>query len=246
MSPPDRFLITCEHGGNRIPFRYRRLFQGHEALLDSHRGYDAGALAVASDLAAALRAPLFKSTVSRLLIDLNRSPGHARLYSDITRATPPAMREEIRRRHYLPYRQRVEEWIESVVSKGERVVHISSHSFTPVLDGEVRKADVGLLYDPARPGELDLCRCWGKALKQLAPALRVRRNYPYRGKSDGLTRWLRQRFPAPSYVGIELEINHQWALRGGAAWLDLRRKLRQSLALCADGLRATSTSRAAA
>lgn len=236
MRRTDRFLITCEHGGNRIPSRYRHLFHGHEALLASHRGHDPGALAMASDLAAALHAPLFKSTVSRLLIDLNRSPGHSRLYSEITRATPLAMREEIRRRHYLPYRRRVEAWIEGAVNHGQRVIHISSHSFTPVLAGEVRNADVGLLYDPARPGELELCRRWRTALKEIDPALRIRRNYPYEGKSDGLTRWLRWRFPAEAYVGIELEINHQWALQGGAAWFALRRKVLQALALCANGI----------
>lgn len=236
MSPSDRFLITCEHGGNRIPSRYRRLFQGHEALLASHRGYDPGALAMASDLAAALQAPLFKSTISRLLIDLNRSLGHPGLYSEITRATAPAMRDEVCRRHYLPYRQGVEEWIEGAVQNGHRVIHISCHSFTPVLDGAVRNADIGLLYDPARPGELDLCRRWRNALKEIDPALRVRRNYPYQGRSDGLTRWLRRRFAAEYYVGIELEINQQWALQGGAAWSELRRKAMQAFSIGADVL----------
>src|ERR1700739_839489 len=40
----DTFIITCEHGGNRIPVPYRRLFRGQRALLDSHRGYDPGSL----------------------------------------------------------------------------------------------------------------------------------------------------------------------------------------------------------
>ena len=31
-------VITCEHGGNRIPAPYRDLFHAHQALLDSHRG----------------------------------------------------------------------------------------------------------------------------------------------------------------------------------------------------------------
>ena len=72
----DSFLITCEHGGNRVPAPYRRLFRGRRALLDSHRGYDPGALVMARALAAAFTAPLVTSTVSRLLIDLNRSTGH--------------------------------------------------------------------------------------------------------------------------------------------------------------------------
>jgi len=71
----DAFIITCEHGGNRIPASYRQLFRGQRALLDSHRGYDPGALVMATTLAGTFRAPLVASTTSRLLIDLNRSMG---------------------------------------------------------------------------------------------------------------------------------------------------------------------------
>jgi hypothetical protein len=81
----DAFIITCEHGGNRIPTPYRLLFRGQGALLDSHRGYDPGSLVMAKALASACRAPLVASTTSRLLIDLNRSIGHPQLFSAVTR-----------------------------------------------------------------------------------------------------------------------------------------------------------------
>ena len=35
-------VITCEHGGNRIPVLYRDLFHGQQQQLESHRGYDPG------------------------------------------------------------------------------------------------------------------------------------------------------------------------------------------------------------
>ena len=230
----DTFLITCEHGGSRVPERYRCLFAGHEELLRTHRGYDPGALALARQLAGALDAPLFLSTVSRLVIDLNRSVGHPRLYSEATRPAPPAVRREILLRHYLPYRARVEDWIAKQVGQGRRVVHISSHSFTPVLAGEVRNADVGLLYDPARRGEAELCRRWRAALKGAAGDLRVWLNYPYTGRSDGFTAWLRRRHAADRYLGIELEVNQRHFLPGYRAWWELRGRivtaLRQALA----------------
>lgn len=222
MPKADQFLITCEHGGNRIPPRYRQLFLGREALLQTHRGLDAGALAMARDLAAALTAPLLASTTSRLLIDLNRSIGHPRLYSEASSNAPAAVRREILERHYLPYRNRAEAHIAEAIAHGNRVIHLSSHSFTPELDGEVRNADLGLLYDPARPGEVELCRRWQNALGVLAPSLKVRRNYPYTGKSDGFTAHLRRRFPAGAYVGIELEINQKHVLKGGRQWRGLR------------------------
>ena len=45
----QHLVITCEHGGNRIPVRYRGLFKVKKAVLLSHRGYDIGALSLATD-----------------------------------------------------------------------------------------------------------------------------------------------------------------------------------------------------
>lgn len=209
MASNDHILITCEHGGNRVPPRYRGLFADHADLLHSHRGYDPGALAMAEDMAAALDAPLFVSTTSRLLIELNRSIGHPSLYSVATRNAPAPVRQAILDQHYLPYRNQIEAHIHAAIAQGKRVVHLSSHSFTPALDGVIRNADIGLLYDPARAGEVELCHRWQARLKSQAPELNVRRNYPYTGKSDGFTAYLRRCFPADGYVGIELEINQK-------------------------------------
>lgn len=55
-APGDAFVVTCEHGGNRIPARCRALFRCHEDLLATHRNYNPGALALARELAAALDA----------------------------------------------------------------------------------------------------------------------------------------------------------------------------------------------
>jgi len=225
----DSFLVTCEHGGNRIPAPWQALFRGHAALLDTHRGYDPGALIMARQLARALRAPLVTSTISRLLIDLNRSLGHPQLFSVATRGAPKSVRERIVERHYVPYRTQVERLVRRSVSSGRRVIHISSHSFTPVLYGNVRRADVGLLYHPGRRGEANLCAQWKAALAHMAPELRVRRNYPYAGKGDGLTSYLRLQFPPTAYVGIELEVNQKIVFAAGRRWTALRGVLVDSL-----------------
>jgi predicted N-formylglutamate amidohydrolase len=115
------------------------------------------------------------------------------------------------------------------VGRGGRVIHLSSHSFTPELNGRVRVADVGLLYDPARQGEAALCARWKASLAAIAPQFRVRRNYPYAGKGDGVTRDLRLRFSRRSYVGIELEVNQQIVLGAGRRWTELRGALIASL-----------------
>ncbi len=225
----DTFIITCEHGGNRIPAPYRRLFRGQGALLDSHRGFDPGALVMAKALATACEAPLVASTTSRLLIDLNRSIGHRQLFSASTRGASAETRAQIVEEYYRPYRLQVERLVRQAVSRGDRVIHISAHSFTAELDGKVRGADVGLLYDPSRRGEVEVCARWKESLAAFAPELRVRRNYPYAGNGDGLTSHLRRRFAQNHYVGIELEVNQGMVIAAGRRWTVLRGMLIDSL-----------------
>lgn len=207
---PERLalVLTCEHGGNRIPRPWQALFRGQRPRLDSHQGYDRGALECARVLARRLRAPLVYADISRLLIDLNRSPHHRGLYSDITRRLPPQERRTILERHYAPHRRRVEQLIDRHIRSGRRVLHVAVHSFTPILEGKVRDADIALLYDPGRRLESALCRGWRHALRSDGE-FTVRSNYPYRGVSDGLTRHLRTRFPTARYAGVELEINQR-------------------------------------
>lgn len=225
----DFFVVSCEHGANRIPSAYCKLFEGHAALRRSHRGYDAGALGLARELAVALDASLVVATVSRLLVDLNRSPGHPRLFSEITRPAPLATRQKIVADYYLPYRMQVETRIAQAIADQHRVVHISCHSFTPELDGKPRNADIGLLYDPARSGEVQLSRRCNGAFKTRAPALKIRSNCPYAGNSDGLTTSMRRLFPAELYIGMELEINQRNVLQGPQQWQALRRTIIDSL-----------------
>jgi len=194
---------------------------------------------MAKALARAFGAPLVSATVSRLLVDLNRSIGHRQLFSAATRGLPGEVRAGIIERYYRPYRERVEACVRQTVARGRRVIHISVHSFTPELDGRERSADVGLLYHPARPAEVKLCAGWKASLAESAPQLRVRRNYPYAGSGDGLTSHLRRHFPPAAYVGIELETNQRIVLAAGRPWAALRQVLVDSLRLvpeihCAD------------
>ena len=212
--------MTCEHGGNRVPARYRALFS--ESILRTHRAYDPGALALARDFAAAFdRKPIY-STTSRLLVELNRSIGHRRLFSP---STPASARRQLLKRYYFPYRGRVQSNIAAAVRRGKRVVHLSCHSFAPRLNGKRRRADVGLLFDPRRRAEAELCRAWQSELRNTDRRLSVRRNYPYRGYDDGLTTYLRTRFGAPRYVGIELEVNQKFPRGNTPRWRTLRRDL---------------------
>jgi predicted N-formylglutamate amidohydrolase len=223
------FFISCEHGGNRVPAEYRHLFAGAKLELESHRGYDIGILPLAHACARKLNAPALISETSRLLVDLNRSEGHPRLFSEWTRGLPEHEQGQILARYYHPYRQQVRQKLGKLIASEGLVVHLSLHSFAPVLGGQVRPVDVGLLYDPARPGETELCDRWSKQLRTALPALRIRRNSPYRGISDGLVTLLRHEFPPHQYQGIEVEVNQSLPLGGGTPWQQLLRELPETL-----------------
>jgi len=189
--------------------------------LKTHRGYDPGALAVARDIASATRAPLFYSTISRLLVELNRPLGHPQLFF---RRFPEATREALLKRYYFPY------WnaVGKAARRGGRVIHLSVHSFTPRMRGETRKVDVGLLFDPSRPAEVGFCKRWHEELQQRSPQLRVRDNEPYPGVFPSLVDALRNELGPRRYVGIQIEVNQKFPRDDPHRWRKLRRILVES------------------
>jgi predicted N-formylglutamate amidohydrolase len=222
----DDLLLTCEHGGNRVPREYASLFDGASNVLDSHRGWDAGALPLARLLERELGRPLYSTTWSRLLVEANRSPTNRKIWSQYTADLPHQDRDRILERWWRPHREEVEAATAAAVKRGS-VVHVAVHSFTPVMNGEVRNADIGLLYDSRRAREGAFCARWLSALRRADPSVRVRRNYPYLGKADGLATALRQRYPQSRYIGVELEINQ--ALVGAPAWKRFQQRVADSL-----------------
>ena len=217
------YIFTCEHGGNHVPVRFRSLFEGREKILNSHRGWDPGALQLARASIRECPAQLFFSETTRLLIDLNRSVHHRSLFSELTRDVHEGIKKDILDDHYYPYRDRVEHAIRAL--KSRPVIHLSFHSFVPELHGVVRKGDIGLLYDPARHMEREFCLGLQSSLKQCFPELVIRRNYPYRGIADGFTRYLRGRFSERRYLGIEIEVNQHHVFSNGEVWNALKGRL---------------------
>lgn len=200
-------ILTCEHGGNEIPGNYQSLFEGAKDILETHWGWDIGALAVAKLFSNQSNVPLLYSTTSRLLVELNRSLHHPALFSAYTKSLSSNQKQAILERFYHPYRNQVEESIREVIQQKKEVLHIAVHSFTPVLNEVVRNADIGLLYDPASENEKSFCKRWKEQIMAISP-YKVRFNYPYKGTADGFPTYLRKQFPH-NYSGIELEINQQ-------------------------------------
>jgi len=222
-------ILTCEHGGNRIPSGYRDLFAPHAELLASHRGWDPGALALARHLSSVLGAPLFYSEISRLLVDLNRSRRGRGVFSNVVRPLSAKQKEELIARYYLPFRDQVAAMITRCIALFGYACHVSVHSFTPVLGDAVRNADIGVLYDPGRENEKVWAGRIADVLRAQNAPFRVRMNYPYRGTADGHTTFLRERFPPAEYRGIELEVNQALLVAGSPSLVRVHETLAKAL-----------------
>lgn len=214
MANPWSVLLTCEHAGNIIPAAYRALFRHHHRLLESHRGWDPGALAIARAIEKQLDVPLMMSTVSRLVVDLNRAPTSPTLLSKFTTSLSDQEKETLLERYYRPHHLRIHRWVTHKINRGARVLHIAVHSFTPVFKGVRRTTDIGLLYDTTRAPELKIAGVWEHKLRVLGPRLHIHHNQPYSGKDDGLPTHLRQLHAGQCYAGFEIEVNQRFARSG--------------------------------
>lgn len=203
-------LLSCEHATAFVPAAARLGLQEGEGT--GHEAWDRGAHELALALALELGVPLLAGQVSRLVVDLNRSRSTPGAVPQTSFGLPVpgnwslAPHDRTKRLAALhgPYRRSLRHEIRRSLRRHGRVVHLSIHSFTPVL-GEVRReVEVGVLFDPAREAEAAEAAALLEGLR--AAGLDARPNEPYAGTEDGATTWLRTRFPDPQYSGLELEV----------------------------------------
>lgn len=203
-----KLVLTCEHGGNIIPEEYAAHFYNQD-VLNSHKGYDLGALDLFYYLQPLATYSNYSET-SRLLIELNRSLHHQSLFSEFTKSLTLEAKKALIENHYTPYRNTVETHIKELLKNNRKVLHLSIHSFTPVLKNSVRPCDIGILYDASRSNEKQLALKLKQAITAINPHWRIRFNYPYLGKADGFTTYLRKQTPE-NYRGLEIEINQKFS-----------------------------------
>lgn len=209
-----QLMLSCEHAGNEIPGAYEALFISGRDELQSHRGWDPGALELTHYLGDEMQVVPFIYPYTRLLIEVNRSASHPQLFSEFTQSLSPHEKVDLLTNYYLPHRNQVEAAIRNHIEKGYVVIHLAVHSFTPVWEGKKREVEFGLLFDPDRKEELNFCELWKQAWGQIPEKFAVRFNEPYLGKDDGLTTYLRSQFSPESYLGIELEVNQKFLATG--------------------------------
>lgn len=205
-----QLVLTCEHAGNEVPEKYRHLFEGHGDVLQTHRGIDIGALELTNTISRKMKREAYLHTITRLLVDLNRSVRNPTLFSEFTRDLPDDIRQQIFEEYYRPHRNRVEAKIKKIIAEGNQVIHLGVHTFTPIWEGKEREVDVGFLYDPQRKGEKRFCQRWRRLLAEHSTELRLKMNQPYKGTMDGFTTYLRKEYDADHYIGMEIEVNQRF------------------------------------
>lgn len=207
------FVFSCEHAGNVVPPKFKSLFKGRGWLLKTHRGYDPGANQIALCLSKAFEKALIFHPYTRLLIDVNRDLNQETLFSIVTANIDNSIKKQIVDQYYTPYKLKLQKHIQKQVLQG-RVLHISIHSFTPVMKNQRRDCDIGLLFKQSDVFAKKRCLQIQKKLLELNPKLRVKLNYPYDAEHGGIMNAIRSDLPIASqkrYSGIYIECNQRLA-----------------------------------
>jgi predicted N-formylglutamate amidohydrolase len=147
-------LLVCDHASRRFPVSLGTMGLD-PAAQRCHLALDIGAGALTEQLANSLGTTAVLCQYSRLVVDCNRQlmdpgaflefgdgiiiPGNRRLHQD-----DKEMRaSEI----YWPYHNAIDGQIKRIRQLGADPVVISIHSFTPVMNGESRTWEMGVLWD---------------------------------------------------------------------------------------------------
>jgi predicted N-formylglutamate amidohydrolase len=232
VNPEGRgpFVLVCDHASNWVPGVLQALGLP-PAELDRHIAWDPGALEVALGLSRLLDAPLVHATVSRLVLDVNRDPGHPGSVVTLSEDTvilgnrELAAPERARRVQtiYEPYHQALAAVIESACERHDAPRVVSIHSFTPVYRLVPRPWHIGVLSGEDRRLSqplLELLRSGGE--------LSVGDNQPY-APTDGVYHTLDRHCAARNLQSVLLELRadlvgdvgsqNQWAQRLSQALL---------------------------
>ncbi len=228
------FVLTCEHGGRRIPKALDSLGLDAEAL-DKHFTLDLGALALARALSERLDAPLVHQPFSRLVCDCNRRPEVASFIPESGEGQPipgniglaPDAAMQRRNEIWRPFHAGLTAKLERRRIAGLSSHLVSIHSFAPVFLGESRPWRVGILYERNRDLSPALLGCLSESL-----GAAVGDNQPYcMSRDNDFTIPVHGEDPGLACAEIEVR-NDQLAERDGvSAWAD---RLVEALEAAAD------------
>ena len=149
-----RLLLVCDHASNEIPENYDDLGLEPDHLRD-HIAWDIGAAELTRALSEAFDAPAVLARFSRLLIDPNREPDSPTLIPAASDgvAIPgnseidPSERDRRIKSFYAPFHDAVAAQVAKMKAAGTVPLVIGMHSYTPVMNGQPRPWQAGLLWN---------------------------------------------------------------------------------------------------
>ncbi len=214
-------LLLADHARRDLPDEYGDLGLP-AAEFDRHIAYDIGVEMVTRKLAELTGAPAVMAGFSRLLIDPNRGEDDPTLIRQLYDGTvipgnyPMAAEERERRleNYYRPYHDALGAMIASVAHEsGAAPLLFSVHSFTPIMQAQIRPWHVGVLWDRddrvARP-LIDML--------EEDPLLVVGDNEPYDGALRGDTMFKHAIVNGFAHVLIEIRQDLIADEAGAEAW----------------------------
>lgn len=218
------FVFVCDHASHHIPAKYGDMGLTEAERL-SHIAWDPGALAVSTALSDLLDAPLVESTISRLVIDVNRDPTAPNLIWTLSEATRIPANENLSveerqfriDNYHRPYHEAVAGVLAARLQAGRETVLVCIHSFTPVFLGKARPWPIGLIH-----GRDDtFTRALQIALAEDEPSLNIGWNEPY-AALNGVTLTLEKHGDgrALSATMIEIRNDEIQAPQGVAIWAE--------------------------
>ena len=215
-------LLLCDHATRFIPRALNSLGLD-EACLTRHIAWDIGIAEVTKRLAERLEAPAMLSHFSRLIVDPNRRADNPTLIPEISdgvivpgnRGLTPEQREARLETFFRPYHAAISDQLDSMLATGTAPVLVSMHSFTPVMKGEERPWEIGILWnrDPRLPQPL--------MARLRAEGLTVGDNLPYSGADEhGYTQHTHGDRRGLANVLIEVRQDLIDTHQGAADWAD--------------------------
>lgn len=149
----SQMLVICDHASQRVPSVLDNLGLS-SGEYDRHIAYDIGADQVTRNLSKSLDSRAVLAGYSRLVIDLNRPPGHPESIPKISDGTTVPANQGLTEQQadqrvdvlFDPYHEAVGHSIAHLWARGPAPVLFSVHSFTPHFEDQPRPWDVGILW----------------------------------------------------------------------------------------------------
>ena len=171
-------LLLCEHAGQAVPARLGDLGISDE-ILNSHRGWDIGAEAVARLLAEHTGAPLIMQRYSRLVIDANRPPHSPAAFPTVSDGAEIAGNLDItqaeRDARVASIFEPMDRTIADAFASAPRLAAFSIHSFAPRIGDTNRPWHAGFLTRKSHATAETLMM----SIARRAPELTLALNEPY-------------------------------------------------------------------